>query len=131
MPKPRKKKTVAKRSRSKNYGGKSSFILSFPSETPSSEIVKAGAEKGLVFNTGYVSAIRSLDRRRKAKGNGAPLTSSKRGPRAGAATTPRTPARELRPSKVGTDEQSFFALVLRLGTAKAEELLARVKGLRV
>lgn len=116
----------AKRTRSPSYGGKAALIMSFSESTPSAQIVAAGAAKGLKFSQSYVSTIRRLARARNAKGAPARKGRPPSTPKASA-----KPGRKPAAAKVTGRDQAFIDLVLQLGMAKVDELLARVKAFRI
>lgn len=115
-------------------GNKSAFILGFGDGTPAAEIVKAGAAKGLTFSAGYVSTIRSLDRKRKAKASGVVLPKGRPGrkpkqPSAAPAVDAPVKATRTRTTSA-PDDASLVQLILRYGVVRIEEALARVKSFR-
>lgn len=103
-------------------GSKTAFILSFPMDTPSRQIVDEGAQKGLKFSQTYVSAIRTA--KRKKDGTTGPKAKPGRKPKALGGLT--APARPVATTGKSTPEDRLISAILDVGIGRARQVLAYV-----
>jgi hypothetical protein len=111
--------TSSKEKSKKKTANKTAFVLGLPHSIPASEVVAKGKAAGIVLSNGYVYVVRS-----KAK--------AKTGKPAGRRGRPLkvTAVKTARQSKgsVSSLAVQFVDAALDLGLARAEELLANLRG---
>jgi hypothetical protein len=96
-------------------GSKTAFILSYPMETPSRQIVEEGAAKGLKFGQNYVSAIRTAKRKRDGAPKGKP------GRKPNGLSAPKVTA-----SGGSSPEDRLITAILDVGVGRSRQVLAYV-----
>lgn len=117
-------------------GSKTSFILGQPPEMLAKDVVAAGAKAGLEFSDKFVWSVRSSA---KSKGSTGAAPAAKTAKVVPAKRGPGRPRKEAASSNVRATgagrEDQLFGLVLEVGIARAEEIVARareqINGLRL
>ena len=108
---------------------KSAFVRSLPAEMSAADVIAKGKTEGIKLTAAQVYTVRANAKR--AGGAPAGKPGRKPGPKPGAKTAaaikPVARAVAKASSHEGNHEHSFVSLVLDIGLAKAEALLARVR----
>jgi hypothetical protein len=107
----------AAKARGKRYRSASEFVREQPLDKPSKEVVAAGAKVGLKLSQGLVRVIRFHMRHQRS---GTQATTGRR-PRG------RPPATAAFTHTPGASEAQFRKLVVELGVARAQMLVAEVE----
>ena len=109
----------AAKARGKRYRSASEFVREQPLDQPSKEVVAAGAKVGLKLSQGLVRVIRFHMRHQRS---GAPATAGR-----GAVRRGRPPASAAAAAAPRAAEVQFRKLVVELGVARAQVLVAEVE----
>jgi hypothetical protein len=91
---------------------KSEFVRRQPTSLSAAEVVAKAKAAGIALTAGHVYTIRAANKRKSG---------------ATKAGSGRRPASLGRPSAASTREREFVALVLELGLAQSEAMLARIR----
>jgi len=117
----------------KRKGAKTDLVLGLPESMPASEVVAKAKEQGVSLTEKYVWSIRSAHRVSKKKKRAKtapkklvstpPVTTQQKG-----VTSPSAPAPAATNGKsVADQERSFLEIIVQIGIARAEHLVAEAK----